>query len=502
MLKDKRILIFQQRNWAVHTGHFLATKLQAEGCKLAAFTLKKSTHEYIVNQQEVKYELIMNNDEIMDNPKKYLQGEKYPLAEICQGLGIDSIWPLVSTLRNHVKSYKDKYYYSFRQNVSDEGIIDYVMATYKAVKNIFDQFNPQIILAPNFVSLPHIVFNLYAKKRGATMIAVTDCKVTGPLIFTYGYNDDQGPFYDRVDELNGKKAETANRDKAREYIKEFRKNFIRPDTYQFSKSKLAKKPLLKIIKDELRPYYRIFQWYTTEKLNVLESTGITPDYRPPRIILRDYYAHKLYEKFMNNYNYYPFEKLGKYVYLPLNFQPEANIDVAAPYFANQIETARQVAMSLPDDYTLAVKEHPEMLGFRPPSYLEKVARTPNVKLIDYRITSEQVLKGAAMVVSPNSTTLVEAAFYNKPALQLGNSGTTLKLPNVVKHTEMTSISGKIKELLARDLHNQDYEWRLENFVAAAFDTGFYAHFEKLWEKKGAEELENLWKAYKKELAKY
>ena len=498
-LENKRILIFQQRNWAVHTGHFLATKLQAEGCKLVAFTLKKSTHEFIINQQEVKYELIISNDEVMNNPKAYLRGEKYDLGEICRALEIDSIWPLVSVLRHHVKSYKDKYYYSFRQNVSDEGIIDYVMATYKVVKNIFDQFNPQIILAPNFVSFPHIVFNLYAQKRGVTMIAVTDCKVTGPLIFTYSYNDDAGPFYDRIDELNGKRAETANRDKAKEYIKNFRKNFIKPDTYQFTKNRSAKQSLSKMIKNELRPYYQIFQWYTTKKLNVLESTGITPDYRPPKIILRDHYGHKRYEKFMNNYNYYPFEKLGKYVYLPLNFQPEANIDVVAPYFANQIETARQIAMSLPDDYTLAVKEHPEMLGFRSPSYLEKLARTPNVKLIDYRISSEQVLKGADMVVSPNSTTLVEAAFYNKPALQLGDLGTTLKLPNVAKYTEMTSVARKIKELLASDFHNDDYEWRLENFVAAAFDTGFYAHFEKLWEKKETEELEILWQVYKKEI---
>jgi len=54
----------------------------------------------------------------------------------------------------------------------------------------------------------------------------------------------------------------------------------------------------------------------------------------------------------------------------LQFQPEASIDVMAPFFSNQIETARQIAMSMPDDYVLVTKEHPAMVELRPPSYLE------------------------------------------------------------------------------------------------------------------------------------
>jgi len=221
-LKGKKILIFQQRGWAINIGHFLAKKLQNEGCRLAALTLKRSTHEFIINQKEVKYELILNNDEIMSRPKVYLRGDIYPLNEICEALGIDSIWPIVMTLRNHVRSYKDKYYYSFKQNVPDEEIIDYVMACYKLVKYIFKEFNPDIILSPNFVSLPHIIFNLYAKKKGVKMIVVTDSKVKSHHIFAHNYMESEGEFYNRVDELN-RGAESENFEKSKEYINEFRK---------------------------------------------------------------------------------------------------------------------------------------------------------------------------------------------------------------------------------------------------------------------------------------
>ena len=195
---------------------------------------------------------------------------------------------------------------------------------------------------------------------------------------------------------------------------------------------------------------------------------------------------------------YPFDKIKKYAYFPLQFQPEETIDVRAPYFANQIETARLVAMSLPDDYTLVVKEHPGMIGKRPPSYIEKVARTVNVKLIDYRIPTEKVLKGATLVISPSSTTIAEAAFLKIPAIQLGDLGTTLKLPNVTHHTDMTTLSKKIRGVISNSLETDEYERRLENYVAAVFDTGFDYNYIKAWE-QNMKDMDELWNIYKNEI---
>lgn len=492
-LKGKKILIFQQRGWAINIGHFLAKKLQNEGCRLAALTLKRSTHEFIINQKEVKYELILNNDEIMSRPKVYLRGDIYPLNEICEALGIDSIWPIVMTLRNHVRSYKDKYYYSFKQNVPDEEIIDYVMACYKLVKYIFKEFNPDIILSPNFVSLPHIIFNLYAKKKGVKMIVVTDSKVKSHHIFAHNYMESEGEFYNRVDELN-RGAESENFEKSKEYINEFRKNInIIPDTIDKPKISLYRK-----IKHELSPYYHILRWYIHRPINELKSTGITPDFRPPRIILRDFYCEKRYRKYMENYEYYSLEKLGRFVYFPLQYQPEAQIDVLAPYFSNQIETARQIAMSLPDDYTLAVKEHPAMVGLRPASYIEKICHTPNVKFIDYRLPGIEVLNKASLVISPNSTTLAEAALLRKPAIQLGNLGTTMKLPNVYHHTDMTKLSGLIKIILNSDINQEETEKKLINFVAAVYDTGFDVEYNSIWNKSKGNFVK-LWGLYREEI---
>ena len=327
------------------------------------------------------------------------------------------------------------------------------------------------------------------------MMDITDVKVRGMYVFSQDYKYRYGDFFDRVDLLNKGLAETANREKAKNYIKEFREKFKNPDN---ADDVVKKKTWKQILRHELSPYYQILKWYFKKQENYVESTGITVDYRPPRILLRDHYYNKVYTKAANKFPYYPFDKVGKFVYFPLQFQPEAQIDVVAPFFSNQIETARQTAMSLPGDYTLVVKEHPAMVGLRPPSYWEKIARTVNVKFIDYRISGEEVLKRADLVISPNSTTLAEAAFLKKPAIQLGDLGITLKLPNVFKHSDMTTMSSKIKELLMADLNNADYERKLENFVASAYDTGFNLQYIQMWE-EGKGNVEELWPIYKKEI---
>ena len=496
-LSGKRVLILQQRNWGKIIGRYLAHKLHEEGALLAALTFKSTTHDLIVNQPNAKYELIVNNDIVMSCPREFLGNNTYSLEEICRELGIDTIWPIVSSLRNHTKSYWEKYYYSFRQNVSDEGIIDYVSAVYKYIKIFFDEFRPDVILSPNFVSLPHIMLKLYSQKRNVPMFAITDVKVQKSYIFSHSYNDDSGLFFEHLEKLDNDQIESPHREEARQYIKEFRENFKAPDyaTYLNPRSK----SIVQKVRSTLSPWNQVLHWYLGHHEQPIESIGINVDYRPPKILLRDYFAHKSHTRSAERFNYYPLENIKKFIYFPLQFQPEAAIDVLATRFSNQIETGRQIAMSLPGDYTLVVKEHPAMIGLRTPSYLEKVARTPNIKLIDFRIPSERVLRGAEIVIGPGSTTIMEAAMIKKPAIQLGNLGTTKILPNVFRHTDFTTLPAKIKEVLSVKLDDSKYERKLENYVAAAYDTRLKSDYLAAYSGKKLEMREILWQDYKKEL---
>lgn len=225
ILSGKKILIFQQRGWAMSVGHFLANKLQAVGCCLAAVTVKKTTHEFIVSQKEVRYEQVLNLDDIIDNPAKNLAGEDISLEEICRELNIVSVWPMIHSNRFLVRSYKDKYYYGYRQNVSDEHIVLYLKAYYKQLRDLFKKFKPDLILVATFVSEEQLMMKLFADKYGIPIVSIIDAKVPGYYIFAQDPFGRQSLLTDRFYELQSGKIVSSNLKKAREFIADFRKEF-------------------------------------------------------------------------------------------------------------------------------------------------------------------------------------------------------------------------------------------------------------------------------------
>jgi len=494
-LNKKRILIFQQRGWAKSIGHFIAKKLQAEGCELAAITFKKTTHEFIAGQTEVKYSQIVNIDDIYEYPEKYIGNENITFEQICRELDIDSLWPLIHSERMLVRSYGEKYFYSYRQNVPDDFMVSLIKAHYKAIRDLIDNFKPDVILMASFVYFGHVLIAKIGERKGIPTVSIADGKVPGYFIFVHDHLVNEAPLIERARLLNDHQIQTANREQAQKFIREFREKFKQQTQMRDTSGKVS---FLKKIRRELSPYKQIYNWYTKPNINSIKTVDPTIDYRPPRIILRDHYCQKKYLKFAQRFPYYPFEKIEKFIFYPLQFTPEASADIICPLFNNQVEIARQIAMSLPDDYTLVVKEHPGMVGLRTPGYLEKIARTPNVKLIDYRIPSEEVLKKADLLITNYSTSIFEAALYRKPVIMLSDSGIFKLLPNVIKHTDMGTMTTVIKKALALDTDNAEYERRLENYVAAVYDVGFNFNYTKAWE-GGGEDLEILWQLYKGEI---
>lgn len=476
---NKNILILQQRKWALNIGLPLTSELLSSGCKVSALTLKKSTHDVIKNNHQDKFSYIFSHDDVMENPEKYLSRE-VTLAEVCEALGVDSIWPLVNSLRNHVRSYGQKYYYGFKQNCSDEEIVIYVKALFLFCCDILDKAKPDVIISPNFVALPHIMLNLLGKKKGIPMQGVTDCKVRGFYIFSYSYLDDDCEFIDRYKALESGGESSKNIGKARSYLEDNRKKMSQP-AYMAKNTVVVsnKQTLISFLKMGKAVARRILKG----NVNVIDTLGITIDNKPARILIRDFIQREVNIRKSVKRDYYKLADLENIVYFPLQFQPEASIDVAAPVFSNQLDAIRQVAMALPDDFTLVVKDHPAALGYRSHKLLDKIYHIPNVKLVRWDTPSDEVLKKSKLVVSPNSTTLMEAAIYRIPAIQLGDLGTTMVLPNTYHYTDMGQLSLKIKSLLNEfsTLDEEKYDASLVNFIASAYDIGWDYNYIGVWE---------------------
>ena len=92
---------------------------------------------------------------------------------------------------------------------------------------------------------------------------------------------------------------------------------------------------------------------------------------------------------------------------------------------------------------------------------------------------------SSLLITATGSTIFEAAVLKKPCLQLGELGTTLKLPNVIKRDANISLNKQIRDTLRLNI-DKDYEFFLRNYVIAGLKIGIDPHYRLIWEanKKG------------------
>ncbi len=474
----KKIFIFQQREWHNRIGNYLAQSLIKEGYDLGCITFKKNIHARILEYHQDLYKIIISHDQIVEDPAKYIPEEykNISLKQITEELEIESIWQLAQSARHHIKSYKKKFYYGFEQNKTDEEIELYFKALYFAAKRVYEEFKPDLIFTPNFVSLPHTIFNLYFKSKNVIMIGTVDCKVGGKDIFTYDYLNRDSNFIRYLKELNLKKEITYDLSKVNKHIEDSRVKIINKKNMNSQSDYFYYTNPIKHFYRFLRDSYISLRYKNVNRVNGL---GPTPDDRTFSIILRDNLTllkNILLEK---KIQYYDLKKIEKFAYFPLQVQPESTMDSLSPLYNNQIETARQIALQLPPDYTLVVKDHPWMYGVRDYKYLIKISKTPNIKLINFREDSLDVLNKSKILIAAGGSVIFEAAILKVPCLQLGELGTTQYLPNVFKRDISLRLKEQINKILLNEFSN-DYDFKLKNYIYAGLTVGIDSVHRTSW----------------------
>ncbi len=110
-----------------------------------------------------------------------------------------------------------------------------------------------------------------------------------------------------------------------------------------------------------------------------------------------------------------------YIYFPLHLTPEASTMVLSPAFTDQNALIDLLAANIPLSHKLYVKEHPTMIGLRPPRFYERVRRHVNVRLINPLADSMALTRRSDMIASITGTVAWEAILMERPVLMFGES---------------------------------------------------------------------------------
>ena len=190
-----------------------------------------------------------------------------------------------------------------------------------------------------------------------------------------------------------------------------------------------------------------------------------------RITLINEIKKKCREYFINKNLIRNIKNKKPFIYFPLHIEPERSTLIAAPLFTNQIEIITSIAKSLPSGYNLYVKEHPMMIirAWRSISDYKQIMSLPNVTLIHPSVKSDSIIEKSSLVISINSTSGLEAGFYNKPSITLSDQDFSyLSFVNQIK--TLQNIPDAIKTSLKKKVNISDLNNYLNLIESNSFES--------------------------------
>jgi len=145
---------------------------------------------------------------------------------------------------------------------------------------------------------------------------------------------------------------------------------------------------------------------------------------------------------------------GRLAFYGLHVQPENSIDVLGPYVDDQLKLVKDIRRSLPFDFTLLVKEHPNFLGMKPIRFFRQLRRIPNVTLIRHDVPTFDLYDRVDLVLTVSGTAAYEAGMLGVPAVTFSPmyfGG----LSSVAHCPDIRELTGVIEDLL--DKFERDYD---------------------------------------------
>jgi len=108
-----------------------------------------------------------------------------------------------------------------------------------------------------------------------------------------------------------------------------------------------------------------------------------------------------------------------FVYFPLHVVDDYKVKRVIPHCYDQASLIERVAEALPHGHDLVLKEHPMSIGRNRLSLLRRLARVENVRIVSPHENSHELIQRAEAVAVISSTVGLEALFYGRPVLTLG-----------------------------------------------------------------------------------
>lgn len=228
----------------------------------------------------------------------------------------------------------------------------------------------------------------------------------------------------------------ANIDISKKFVRRYKKNKTRPSYFKHQ----AEEPSFKV--SWVTKFFRHI--YNNNIFPNGNKTAVTvPQLVRERVVeILDKYYLKFTSQIIRNIS----EIKSPFVFYAMQRQPEASVDVWAPFYSNQYEIIKNILRALPASHHFYIKLHPNAIGENTYGIIKKIKNIPGVKVLSPYIDSFKLLNKAELVATITGTIAYESFFFNTPALMFSELYFS-EFSNVTVCKDFNNLNNIIFELL-------------------------------------------------------
>lgn len=427
-------------------------------------------YNFLKNQNDIIYEKLYHVFEPYENYEEEKINDQY-LDDMEEKYGIPNLWLLVYSDRD-LAIYNKKHY---THDQYKKLIQRYIRFTEK----ILDESKPDYIIMDTIATLPSYTLYTIAKKRGVQLRLFTPVKTTDRIGIIDNTFDDFTQISDYFRKLKNNEKKVKHTKEVNEFLNIYRNRKIESGYMQIAKRYISKNFSLAAISKKFPKFLAQFQHYyfgyhkkQYNKIDPLSKAVLTFE--------RYWKGH--YFKFSNLFEKPHYGE--QYAFFALQLEPEMVTMVQAPMWVDQLSLIENIAKSLPINFKLYIKDHPQMVYFadriRPTAFYHRVKKIPNVRLINPLEDSYNIIKNTKLVLTIGGTVGWEAILLKKPVIIFGTTFYRC-LDSLYRCENINELPWLIKKALKTHVHNDE---DLKLLLDAIYEKSFGGAYPKLYGLEG------------------
>jgi hypothetical protein len=150
-----------------------------------------------------------------------------------------------------------------------------------------------------------------------------------------------------------------------------------------------------------------------------------------------------------------FDSKLPYIFMGFHLNSESTMCLRSLPYVNQIALIEMISRVLPYGHYLYVRGHPHWPKTFPASYLYKINKKPNVRLISDKFSIHEIIQNAQGILTYNATTGIESLIYGKPVLSFAPNIYYKQHPAVDFCSDLYELGAKLSILINTQVAKED-----------------------------------------------